>query len=180
VRRRGFNREGLAALLPVLDGRKEELAGALEAMPPGRASPFARIGSTHFARLVLMDGFPDRHAGRLADMPACLFFGAEFDIPVAGYLEALCSLMPDEADAVFRTCAEYPGASVPPLVREWMLRHRIRPGFSILGNPQASVRQVVDALRLREQIIGFAVETRGLAPGALKGAWDSKDWGSAA
>lgn len=180
MRRRGFNREGLAALLPVLDGRKEELASALEAMPAGPASPFARMGSTHFARLVLMDGFPDRKGGQVADMPACLFFGAEFDIPVAGYLEALCSLMPIEADAVFGTCAGYPGASVPPLVREWILHHRIRPGFSIIGNPQASVRQVVDALRRREQIIGFALETRALAPAALKGAWDSRDWGSAA
>jgi hypothetical protein len=177
VRRRGFNREGLAALLPVLDGREEELAGALDAMPAGPASPFARIGSTHFARLVLVDGFPDKGEGRLAGMPACLFFSAEFDIPVAGYLEALCSLMPDEADAVFGTCAGYPGATVPPLVRKWMLDHRIRPGFSILGNPEASVGQVLDALRLRERIIGFAVETRGLPPAALKAAWDSQDWG---
>jgi hypothetical protein len=61
-----------------------------------------------------------------------------------------------------------------------MLRHRIKPGFSILGNPQASVRQVLDSLRLREQIAGFAVETRGLAPAALKRAWDAQDWGSAA
>ena len=180
MRRRGYNRDGLAALLPVLDGRKEELSRALEALPGGRVSPFARLGSTHFARLVLVDGFPDRNGGRLDDMPACLFFAAEFDIPVAGYLEALCSLMPQEAEAVFGTCAGYPGASVPPLVREWMLRHRIRPGFSILGNPHASVRQVVDALRLREQIIGFAVETRALAPAALKGAWDSQDWAGAA
>lgn len=176
MRRRGFNREGLAALLPVLDGREEELAGALKAMPAGPASPFARIGSTHFARLVVVDGFPDRNGGRLADMPVCLFFSAEFDIPVAGYLERLCSLTPNEADAVFGTCAGYPGASAPPLVREWMLRHRVKPGFSILGNPQASVRQVVDALRLRERIIGFAVETRGLPPAALKAAWDSQDW----
>ena len=177
MRRRGFNREGLAALLPVLNGKKEDLARALDAMPAGHASPFARIGSTHFARLLLVEGFPDRNGGRLADMPACLFFGAEFDIPVAGYLEALCSLMPDEADAVFGTCVDYPGASAPPLVREWMLHHRVKPGFSILGNPQASVRQVVDALRLRQQLIGFAVEARGLPPAALKEAWDSQDWG---
>jgi hypothetical protein len=180
VRRRGFNREGLAALLPVLDGRKEELGEALAAMPAGQASPFARIGSTHFARLVLLDEFPGVNGATLPDVPACLFFGAEFDIPVAGYLEALCALLPDEADAVFGTCAGYPGASVPPLVRGWMLRHRVKPGFSVLGNPQASVRQVVDSLRLRERIIAFAVETRMLAPAALKAAWDSQDWGTAA
>lgn len=180
MRGRGINREGLAALLPVLEGREGELRDALAAMPAGRASPFARIGATHFARLVVLDEFPGRNGGTLADMPACLFFGAEFDTSVAGYLEALCTLLPDEADAIFGICVGYPGANVPPLVRNWMLRHRVRPGFSIYGNPQASVRQVVDSLRLRERIIGFAVETRTLAPAALKDVWNAQDWGTAA
>jgi hypothetical protein len=179
MRRPGFNRSGLAALLPVHKGRRDELADAIEALPAGRDSPFARIGSTHFARLVLVDGIPGRDGGTLPGMPAYLFFGAEFDIPAAGYLEALWTLMPDEADAVFGTCAGYPGASVPPLVSDWMLRHRIKAGFSVVGNPQASVRHVRDSLRLRKQIVAFAVETRALAPAALKQAWDAQDWGSA-
>lgn len=177
--RGGINREGLAALLPVLDGKKEKLGEALEAMPAGEASPFARIGSTHFARLALVDGFPDRNGGTVADMPACLFFAAEFDISVAGYLDALCTLLRDDADAVFGMCVSYPGANAPPAFADWVLRHRIRAGFSIHANPQASVRQVVDSLRLREQIIGFAVQTRKLPPAALKDAWDSEDWGTA-
>jgi hypothetical protein len=163
----------------VLDGRRAELGRALAAMPDGEASPFARIKSTHFARLVVLDRFPGRNGGNLSDMPACLFFGAEFDIPVAGYLEALCALLPDEADAIFGTCAGYPDASVPPLFTKWMFRHRISAGFSLHGNPQATVRQVVDSLRLRERIIGFAVETRTHAPAALKDAWNSEDWGTA-
>ena len=167
MRRRGFNREGLAALLPVLDGREDELGESLEAMPAGPASPFARIASTHFARLVLIDEFPGRNGGTLADMPACLFFAAEFDIPVAGYLEALCALLRDEADAIFGTCVGYPGANVPPLVTDWML-----------GNPEASVRQVVDSLMLRDWIIAFALETRSLPPVALKDTWDAQDWGT--
>jgi hypothetical protein len=179
VRRRGINREGLAVLLPLLDGRKDELSDALAAMPAGRASPFAQIGSTHFARLVLLDKFPGKRRGTLPDMPACLFFAAEFDISVAGYLEALCTLLPDDADAIFGTCVSYPGASVPPLFADWMLRHRISAGFSLHANPQASVRQVVDSLRLREQIIEFAVQTRRLPPRALRDAWDAGGWGSA-
>ena len=80
MRRRGINREGLAVLLPVLEGRRRELKEALAAMPAGRASPLARIGSTHFARLLLLESFPDRNGGTLPGMPACLFFAAEFDI----------------------------------------------------------------------------------------------------
>ena len=180
MRRRGINREGLAALLPVLDGRERALGETLANMPAGSASPFARIGSTHFARLVLLPEFPGRDGGTLPDVPACLFFSAEFDIPVDAYLEALCTLLPDDADAVFGMCVSYPGANAPPAFADWVLRHRIPAGFSIHANPQASVRQVVDSLRLREQIIGFAVQTRRLPPTALRDAWDSEDWGTAA
>jgi hypothetical protein len=179
VSRRGINREGLAALLPVLEGKEDELRGALEAMPGGPDSPFGRVGSTHFARLVVLDEFPGRNGRTLADMPTCLFFGAEFDATVVGYLEAVCALLPDEADAILGTCVGYPGADVPPLVVDWMLRHRVTPGFSIHGNPQAGVRQVIDSLSRRERIIEFAVETRTLPPAELKDAWDAQDWGNA-
>ena len=182
MRGRGINREGLAALLPVRDGREAEAEDVLAALPSGHESPFTRIGSTHFARLVLLAGFPDRrHGGEiLPGLPACLFFAAEFDIPVAGYLEAVCAVMPAEADAVFAACVGYPGARVPPVFTDWMLRHRVKAGFSLHANPQANVRQVLHALGLREQIIGFAVETRALAPADLKAAWDSQDWGNVA
>jgi hypothetical protein len=176
VRRRGINREGLAALLPVLEGRETELRKALEAMPTGRASPFARIGSTHFARLVLLEEFPGRNGKPLTDVPACVFFAAESDIPVAGYLEALCTLLPHDVDGIFERCVGCPGTSAPALFADWMLRHRVGAGFSLHANPEASVRQVVESLRLRERIIGFAVDTRMLAPTPLKDAWDSEDW----
>lgn len=175
----GINREGLAALLPVHEGREHELRAALGAVSAAPSSPFGRIGSTHFARLIVLDEFPSRNGGTLADMPVCLFFGAEFDATVAGYLEALCALLPDEADAIFGACVDYPGARVPALLIEWMLRHRVRPGFSIHGNPQAGVRQVIDSLSLRERIIEFAIATRALPPAQLKSAWDAQDWGSA-
>lgn len=180
MKRDGINRAGLAALLPVRDGRNAELREELEALSAQRPSPFARITSTHFARLVLIEAFPDRNGKPLARVPPCLFFAAEFDIPVAGFLEALCTLLPTEADAVFGTCAGYPGVNAPPLFADWVKRHCVRAGFSLHGNPQARVGQVVDSLRLRERIIEFALETRALDPASLKEAWDAQDWGSAA
>lgn len=176
MKRDGINGAGLAALLPVRDGKKVELREELEALSARGPSPFARITSTHFARLVLLEKLPGRDGGALADVPACLFFGAEFDIPVAGYLEALCALLPEEADAVFGTCAGYPGVNAPPLFADWVKRHRVRAGFSLHGNPQARVGQVVESLGLRERIIEFAVATRALEPAELKLAWDGQDW----
>jgi hypothetical protein len=176
VRRRGIDREGLAALLPVLEGREVELQDALEALPTGHRSPFGRIGSTHFARLLIVDDFLGPDGLPLGDMPACLFFGAEFDMPVAGYLEALCVRLPEQADALFGHCAEYPGADLPPAFAEWMKSHRVRPGFSLQANPQATVHEVVTALALRKRIIDFALATRNLAPAALRAAWEAEDW----
>jgi hypothetical protein len=178
VRSRDVNREGLAALLPLIKGSDEQIRETLKRIPTGRDSPFARLESTHFARVMLVRGLCDRDDKRLADWPACLFFAAEFDVPAAGYLEALCTLMPDEADALFGRCLEYPGADVPPLFKSWMLRHRVPAGFSLHANPGASVAEVVDCLRLRESIIAFAVDTRAMAPAALKRRWDQQDWES--
>lgn len=177
MRRRGINRAGLAALLPIIDGRELEVGAAVEAMPTGQRSPFARIGSTHFARLVLLRAFPGRYGDDLGEPPACVFFAAEFDIPVAGYLEALSTLMPDEADAVFGGCVAYPGAAAPSLFATWMKRHRVRAGFSLHGNPEARAAEVVDALRLRERVIQFALQKRALDNAALKDAWDRENWG---
>jgi hypothetical protein len=181
VSRNGINRAGLAVLLPVLRGKETVVADAVAALPNGTKSPFARIGATHFARLILLAAFPARGTGKTLDgVPACLFFGAEFDITVGGYLEALTSLMPEEADVLFGSCAGYPGARVPPLFAKWMNRHRVRAGFSLHANPQARVGQVTHSLRLRARIIRFAVETRALDAGGLKAAWDAQDWEGAA
>ena len=181
MRRRGINRKGLAVLLPVIDGKAATVGEAIGKLDARKESPFARIGSTHFARLVLIERFPGRHKNQtLPRVPACLFFSAEFDITVSGYLEALCTLMPKQADSVFELCAGYPGVRVPPLFEQWMERHRVKAGFSVQGNPDAGVRQVVDSLELRERIIRFAVDTRALEPPALREAWDAEDWGRAA
>jgi hypothetical protein len=177
VRRRGLERGGLAALLPVEAGREDALNAAIAALPGAEASPFGRLESTHFARLVVVPAFLDGDDQPLPDIPACLYFAAEFDIPCAGYLEAMCTLMPAEADAVFGHCQGYPGADAPPRFAAWMLEHRVRAGFSLHGNPAATAGEVTAALALRERLIAFAVETRALGPRELKARWEREDWG---
>jgi hypothetical protein len=180
VRRRGINRAGLAAVLPVLDERTAALREAVERLPKGTESPFARIGSTHFARLVLIERFRGKEDEELAKVPACLFFSAEFDISEEGWLEAVCTLLPDDADRVFVSCAGYPGAAVPPLFAKWMLRHRVRAGFSLHANPQATVGEAIRALALRERVMAFALATGSLDPAELHKAWKASEWGRAA
>lgn len=169
-------RGGLAVLLPVIPGHEGAVREMVRELPPGEDSPFARLECTHFVRLLLVPAFPPRDEGELGDPPACLLFSAEFDIPVAGYVEALCTLMPREADAIFGHCAGYPGAGVPPTFGAWLSGHRVRAGFSVHGNIEATVDDVLESLRLRDRIIAFAVDTRALDPVALKERWDLEDW----
>jgi hypothetical protein len=176
VRSRKGYREGLAAMLPVIGGREDVVREMLRLIPAGEDSPFARLESTHFARLVFVSALRDRRGREVDELPAFLFFSAEFDIPVAGYLEALCTLIPVPVDAIFEHCVSYPGAADPPAFKAWMSDHRVQAGFSLHGNPRPRVQEVVESLRLRERLIGFAVETRALDPVELKRRWDEQEW----
>jgi hypothetical protein len=172
----GINRAGLAVLLPVIGGKEEELGERLDNLPEGRESPFALVSSTHFARLVLVPHLRDGADREISDLPALLFFSAEFDVPVGGYLEALCTLMPHKVDEIFELCEGYPGVGSPRRFKRWLLDHRVRAGFSINGNPGATAEEVVASLALRNQLIEFAVDTQGLEPEALLAAWRDQDW----
>lgn len=168
--RRGINREGFAALLPVLEVDEAAVRRELKSLAPGPNSPFARLSGTHFARLVLLRPFDG--------LPSCLFFAAEFDAFVGGFLEMLCTALPNECNAIFGHCQRYPGTGAPPEFKRWMLQHRVRPGFTVIGNPGASADEVERCLRLRQRIIEFAVATRGLEPADLSEKWSEQDWGA--
>jgi hypothetical protein len=176
VRPRGINREGFAALLPVIDGHEAAVRELLTQLNQGRASPFECLSGTHFVRLVLLPRFRDRHERELAGVPSCLFFAAEFDAFVGGFLEALCTVMPEQSDEIFGRCSGYPGAGAPPAFKSWMLGHRVRPGFTVIAHPGATADEVQRCLLLREQIIEFAVETQGLDAAELSRRWAEQPW----
>jgi hypothetical protein len=175
MRLRRINHEGFAAVLPVAEGAEDAVREMLVGLPRGSQSPFASLPGTHFARLVLLQ-FRDRHERALDGVPRCLFFAAEFDMFVHSYLGALCTRMGDQADAIFGHCPGYPGAAGPPAFTRWMLDHRVRPGFSVLGNPRGTADEIARSLELRERIIAFAVKTRHLEPSALSKRWAQQDW----
>jgi hypothetical protein len=177
VRARGsINREGFAALLPLWDGQEDDVREQLRTIPTGRRSPFASLPSTHFARLTLVPRLRDRDDQELLRVPFCLFFAAEFDMFVGGYLEVLCTSLGAQADEIFGRCVGYPGTGAPAAFVSWMLDHRVPAGFSLHGNPGATADEVHSSLELRERIIAFAVETRGLEPAALRERWARQDW----
>jgi hypothetical protein len=174
--RRSINREGFAALLPLWEGEEDDAREHLRTIPSGRRSPFALVPGTHFARLTLVPRLRDRDEHELRHVPFCLFFAAEFDMFVGGYLDMLCISLGEQADAIFGRCVGYPGTGAPAAFVGWMLDHRVPAGFSLHGNPGATADEVQSSLDLRERIIAFAIETRGLEPAALRERWAQEDW----
>jgi hypothetical protein len=172
VRPRGINREGFAALLPLREGEEDQVRETLRALPAGRSSPFARLRGTHFARLTVVPALFDREDDAVSGVPPCLFFSAEFDSFTGGFLEALCTQVPEEAEAMFSRCVGYPGTGAPSAFASWMLGHRVPAGFSVHGNPGATAAEIESSLELRERVISFALETRGLEPAALRDRWE--------
>ena len=172
----GINREGFAALLPLWEGEEDDVREHLRTIPPGRRSPFALVSTTHFARLTLVPRLRDRDDRELRGVPFCLFFAAEFDMFVGGYLEMLCASLGEQADAIFGRCVGYPGIGAPGAFVSWMLDHRLPAGFSLHGNPDATADEVQSSLELRDRIIAFALETRNLEPAALMESWALQNW----
>ena len=171
MRRRSVNHAGLTALLPIAPDEGDALTEVVEGLAGGEDSPFARLECTHFARLAVLTP--------LCDLPACLLFASEFDISAAGYLDLLCARLPEHADAIFEHCSGYPGVSAPRDFRRWMFEHRIKAGFSIHGNPHATVDRIQRSLALREQLIDFAMRTRNEDPATLLRSWRGERWGAA-
>jgi len=174
VRRRRINREGFAALLPVIDGDDDVVRDLLKTLPNGQASPFSRLSGVQFVRAVLIR-FRVRNGRERSDVPWCLFFAAEFDALVGGFLETLCTTLPVECDQLFGHCDGYPGVGAPTAFKSWMLEHRVLPGWTVIGNPITS-DEVGRCLALRQHIIEFALDTQGLDPAGLHQRWTNEDW----
>ena len=164
----------LAALLGVDDART--LARRLKAYDGGR-SPFAALQTVHFARLQMIGRLTPRRPGKaVTGAPSYLFFAAEFDSTVDGFLEALPVVVPKLLDNVFGCCTGYPGRSRPTLVSDWMREHEVTPGFSVHGHPDATVAEICSALELRKHLIAFALQTRGQDAPAFARAWEERKW----
>jgi hypothetical protein len=173
----GINHEGFAALLALREGEEERVRQTLRTLPQGEQSPFAQLSGTHFARLTLVPPLRDRNDRPASGLPFCLFFAAEFDMLPGGYLESLCTRVPGRAEEMFGRCIGFPGTGAPAPFVSWMLDHRVRAGFSAHGYPGATAGEVERCLELRDRIIAFALDTRNIAPDALRERWAQEEWG---
>ena len=163
----------LTIMTPVRPGMEPALASLLAALPTGERSPLARMGTTHFARwLVLHDlvyGGPPQVRDSLQS--AYLIFVSTFDGDLDSYLEAMISRMGAELDAIWSHCAGFPGIDDPAAVKRYLKHNQLDTTFFYAPYGQARVPDVLDSLALRRRIADFAIAGQSLNAAELHKAW---------
>lgn len=158
---------GFTALTPIADGRVDDLRDHLRGLPTGPRSPLTRVRGTHFARWAVV-AFDGKDGRPQPGVPPHLLFSAEFDGELDAYAAALCRGLGADAHAIWSHCEGYPGEGE---LSDWLLRHRVVPGYSVVAYPGVTADQVRANLALRDRLNEFALKATALDPPALHRAW---------
>lgn len=159
-----MNRVGVAysltVIAPIVAGREEEAREAIEALPTDHLS---QLPNLHFSRIhvvseLVFQGPRQRHRDHLR--ASHLVFTSTFDGELEPYLEALRPV----ADTWWQFCVGYGEDGF----ERWVREHQVDSALFASAHPDATVPGVLESLALRERIIDFAIEARGLAPADLQ------------
>ena len=121
----------------------------------GRAIPFERLETTHFARLFVLDEV-DRAPDGGPPIPASLVYMSDIDAPVWRHLAALVGVGGARLNDVFAHCEGWPSASASNWARvAWLRARRVRADIVYVNTVGRSVAQVHGERRLRQAIEEF-------------------------
>lgn len=172
---------GLTVLTPILGGRltgaqhAAAIRAVLASQPNGSASPFARVPMTHFARWVVIDDVPTLDAPALEDHLASnyLLFVAEFDGPLDPYLEFLVTAIPSVLDEIYSHCVAFPGVTDVREFTRYIKRCQVETTLLFGGYPNASVADVLHAVRAQKAMLDFASTAGERTPRDLRSSFDT-------
>lgn len=170
---------GLTILSPIKDDPNSEVSPNLALriylakLPRHRNSPFAKVSSTHFARLVVMDDVV------YVGMPACeehlqskyLVFESNFDGDLDTYLERMAAEIPETVDAVWKHCVGFPGVTDVAAFKTYMKKCQIETTFFFADVNDKTVQQTLRALQTQSAVTAFIVKHQGASPSELQAAF---------
>lgn len=158
---------------PIVPGREQSLQDTLLAFHEGEASPLAKLGTTHFARWIVLRGLhyqgPPQQQDHLKN--AYLLFVSNFDGDVDAYLSSLARTIPQEVDVIWSHCVGYPGSQNVPVFVSYLRKNQIDTTFFVSAYPEATVADVRDSLAIRAKLLDFAVEYQGADDAVLQAAF---------
>jgi hypothetical protein len=160
----------LMVMAPIRPDRQDPLREYLAALPTGEASPLARMGTTHFARWIVLDDLVYQGSPQQRDSlkSAYLIFLTNVDGDLDRYLADMLAAMPVEADEIWSNCVAFPGTADAGAFADYMKHNQIDTTFFVSAYPQATVAQVREDLRLRRDLADFAVAAQSMDPATLR------------
>lgn len=161
------------AMTPILPGEEDRLDGVLSHWGSGADSPLSRMGSTHFARFVMLHDLVYQGPPQVRDslQSAYLIFVANFDGDLEPYLDSMLDLMADEAEQVWGLCVGCPAASDREAFLAYLLHNQVDTTFFVSAYPDATVQDVQTSLDVRRRVAAFAIAAQRQDPEELMAAW---------
>jgi hypothetical protein len=170
---------GLTILSPIKVAPHAEISSSLalrtylSRMHRHHLSPFARVSSTHLARLVVMDDVV------YFGMPSCeehlntqyLIFETNFDGDLDTYLDRLADKIPETVNAIWRHCVGYPGAEDRTAFKRYMKACQIETTFYFADVNNKTVQQTLRALQTQSAVAAFIERNQGRSAAHVQAAF---------
>ncbi len=167
---------GLTILSPILQDEKAEtshncaIREYLARLHRHERSPFARVSSTHMARLVVMDDVV--FVGR----PSCeehlksqyLIFETNFDGDLDTYLGRMAREAREEVHAVWQHCWGYPGVENVDAFIAYMKKCQLTTTFYFADVNDHTVQETLLALQTQADVGRFIEQNQGLPAATLQ------------
>jgi hypothetical protein len=160
---------GLTLLSPIIEDETLNICHSMEIrrylakLPRDHRSPFARVSSTHLARLVVMDDVV------FVGSPACeehlksryLVFETNFDGDLDSYLKRMAQEAPEFVNSVWQHCVDYPGVTNQDTFVKYMKRCQIKTTFFFADVNNKTVEQTLKALQVQAAVGHFVEKNQG-------------------
>jgi hypothetical protein len=167
---------GLTLLCPIIHDEAAvpshdlQIRDYLAQLPTGADSPFALAPGTHLARLVVMDDVIDVGA------PSCeehlkskyLIFETNCDADLDAYMTALARAIPQQLDAIWSHCTNYPGAANPTPFLTYMKACQIETTFFFAATSDKSRNETLTALQTQRAVSDFITSHQGMESSQLQ------------
>jgi hypothetical protein len=167
---------GLTILSPIKSGQLHTeispslaIRRCLRCLAQHEVSPFAKVSSTHMARLAVMDdvvyeGSPSCEEHLQAKY---LVFESNFDGDLDTYLKRLASEAAAEVECVWQHCDGFPGVHNVEKFVEYMKKCQIETTFFFADVNNKTVQETLSALQTQSAVAAFIEKNQGKPPEEL-------------
>lgn len=170
---------GLTILAPIINGAAGDIShdcairDFLADLPRDHRSLFAKVSSTHLARLVVMDdvvfvGTPAREEHLRSKY---LVFETNFDGDLDTYLERMAREAPEDVHAVWQHCVGYPGVKDPAAFAAYMKKCQIETTYFFADVNNKTVQQTLRALKVQSGVAHFIEANQGKSASEIQAAF---------